>query len=42
VRAVEYLGGTLLAALLAVAAGAAGTRWWLSRRVARYESEGAR
>ncbi|MCC9308006.1 CrcB family protein [Kitasatospora sp. RB6PN24] len=30
--AVGYLTGTLLAALAAVAAGAAGTRWWLVRR----------
>jgi CrcB protein len=27
-----YLTGTLLAALAAVALGAAGTRWWLARR----------
>ncbi|MDH6141630.1 CrcB protein [Kitasatospora sp. GP30] len=30
--AVGYLTGTLLAAMAAVAAGAAGTRWWLARR----------
>jgi CrcB protein len=30
--AVGYLTGTLLAALVAVYAGAAGTRWWLARR----------